>query len=52
MEQKRNAMRGNIAFAVAIIAGYLLGFLIKKVHIGLILGLIFGLAASFLIKRR
>jgi hypothetical protein len=39
-------MRGNMAFVIAIVLGYLIGILIKRVHIGLILGLAIGLLAS------
>lgn len=39
-------IRGNIAFVLIILAGYILGALIKHVNIGLILGLAIGLLAS------
>lgn len=52
MAQKPDQRRGNIAFVFIVLLGYLLGFLIKKVHIGLILGLAFGLFASGIMRRR
>lgn len=47
-----NKTRGNIAFVFAIVLGYALGLLIKRVHIGLILGLAIGLLASGILRRR
>jgi hypothetical protein len=52
MTKKPDQTRGNIAFVFIVLLGYLLGFLIKKVHIGLILGLAFGLLASGIMRRR
>ena len=51
-EKKPDKNRGYIGFAVAIILGYLLGFLIKKVQVGLIIGLAIGLLSSGLLRRR
>ena len=45
-------MRGNIAFVLIILLGYILGLLIKRVHIGLILGLAIGLLATPLLRKR
>lgn len=44
--------RGNIAFVFIIIVGYVLGLLIKRVSIGLILGLAIGLLASGVLRKR
>jgi hypothetical protein len=44
--------RGNLAFVVVIVLGYALGLLIKRVQIGLIIGLAIGLLASGLIRKR
>lgn len=43
--------RRNIGFALAILIGLAIGFFIKKVHIGLLIGLFLGLLASGLRKR-
>lgn len=47
-----NQTRGNIAFVFIILLGYGLGLLIKRVHIGLILGLAIGLLASGILRKR
>ena len=47
-----NQGRGNIAFVFLVVLGLLIGFLIKRVHIGLLLGLGMGLLASGLMRRR
>lgn len=53
MKQKQpDEKRGNIAFAFLIIAGLVIGFLIKRMHIGLLLGLAMGLLASGLLRKR
>jgi hypothetical protein len=44
--------RGNIAFVFIVLLGYVLGILIKRVHIGLIIGLAIGLLASGIIRKR
>jgi hypothetical protein len=44
--------RGNIAFVFIILLGYGLGLLIKRVHIGIIIGLAIGLLASGILRRR
>ena len=53
MEVKQpNNTRGNIAFVFIILLGYGLGILIKRVHIGLIIGLAIGLLASGIMRKR
>ena len=44
--------RGNIAFIFIVLLGYLLGFLIKRVQVGLIIGLAIGLFATVLTRKR
>ena len=51
-EQKPDANRGYIAFVFVIILGYVIGFFLKKVTIGLAIGLVLGLLGSGLLKRR
>lgn len=50
--KKPDQKRGTIAFAFLIIVGLAIGFLIKRVHIGLILGLAMGLFASGILRKR
>ena len=49
---KPNETRGGIAFAFLIILGLAIGFLIKRVHIGLLIGLAMGLFASGILRKR
>ncbi len=49
---KPDRKRANIAFIAIVIAGYILGFLIKRVQIGLIIGLVLGVLASMMIRSR
>jgi len=44
--------RGTIAFVFIILLGYGLGLLIKRVNIGLIIGLAIGLFASGILRKR
>ncbi len=52
MSRQPNSMRGNIAFVFLIIVGLVIGFLIKRVHIGLLIGLAMGLLASGILRKR
>jgi len=52
MERRPDNTRGMISFAFVIILGLVIGFLIKRVHIGLIIGLVLGLLSSGLWRRR
>lgn len=52
MSEKPNQTRGTVTFLFIVLLGYLLGFLIKKVQFGLILGLAFGLMATVFMRRR
>jgi len=51
-EKKPDQNRGLIAFIVVIVAGLIIGEFIKNVRIGLLIGLVFGLLGSGLLKRR
>jgi uncharacterized membrane protein (UPF0136 family) len=52
MERKPDKKRGGIAFALLIIIGLVIGFLIKRVHYGLLIGLVLGLLASGMLRKR
>lgn len=53
MEQKKpNTSRGTIAFVFVIILGYVLGLLIKRVQLGLLIGLALGLLGSGLLRSK
>lgn len=52
MSSKPDNKRAGIAFAFIIVIGVVIGFLIKRVHIGLIIGLALGLLGSGLMRRR
>ena len=52
MQHKPDQKRGNIAFVFLIIVGLVIGFLIKRVHIGLLIGLSLGFLASGILRRR
>lgn len=52
MERKPDEKRGNIAFVLLIIIGLVIGFLIKRVHYGLLIGLALGLLASGMLRRK
>jgi hypothetical protein len=51
-EGKPDRRRGNITFIFVVLLGYLIGFAIKRVQLGLILGLALGLLASGIVRRR
>ena len=52
MSSSPDKRRNDIALVVTIVAGLLIGFLIKKVHIGLLIGIGLGLMTSIMLKRR
>ena len=51
-ERKPNSNRGYITFVFIILLGYAIGIFIKKVPLGLVIGLVLGLLASGLLRRR
>ena len=51
-ERKPDEKRGNIAFLFLVLVGLLIGFLIKRVHYGLLIGLALGLFASGILRKR
>lgn len=52
MAVKPDEKRGGIAFAFIIVVGLVIGFLIKRVHVGLLMGLVLGLLASGMLRKR
>jgi uncharacterized membrane protein (UPF0136 family) len=52
MAVKPDEKRGGIAFAFIIVIGLVIGFLIKRVHVGLLMGLVLGLLASGMLRKR
>ena len=46
-ERKPNVRRGEMAFMVAIVLGVLLGIFIKRIRVGLIIGVALGLLIVF-----
>lgn len=51
-EKKPDTNRGYIAFAFVIVLGYIIGIFLKKVTLGLIIGLMLGLLGSGFLRRR
>ncbi len=51
-ERKPDKTRGNIGFIFIILVGYIIGLFLKKVSLGLIIGLALGLLGSGILKRR
>ena len=49
---KSDKKRATVGFAFAIIIGLVIGIFIKRVHFGLLIGLVLGLLGSSLLKRR
>lgn len=52
MSRQPDNKRAGIAFVFIIVIGVIIGFLIKRVHIGLIIGLALGLLGSGLMRGR
>ena len=46
-EKKPDARRGEMAFIVAIVLGLLLGIFIKRIRVGLMIGIALGLLIVF-----
>jgi F0F1-type ATP synthase assembly protein I len=51
-EKKPNSNRAYITFVFIILLGYIIGIFIKKVPLGLMIGLALGLLGSGLLRRR
>lgn len=51
-EKKTDNNRGYIAFVFVVILGYVIGFFLKKVTLGLVIGLVLGILGSGLLRRR
>lgn len=51
-EQKPDQKRGLVSFGFVIVVGLIIGIFIKRVQLGLIIGLALGLLGSSLIRRR
>ncbi|HEU4471811.1 MAG TPA: hypothetical protein VFR58_12040 [Flavisolibacter sp.] len=51
-ERRPDGKRGAVGFAFAIMIGLVIGIFIKRVHFGLIIGLVLGLLSSSLLRRR
>jgi hypothetical protein len=51
-EKKPDSNRGYIAFVFVVILGYVIGFFLKKVTLGLAIGLALGLLSSDFLRRR
>jgi uncharacterized protein YqgC (DUF456 family) len=50
--EKSSGGRRNVAMIAAIVGGLVIGIFIKRVHIGLLIGLGIGLLVSSMIKRK
>jgi len=51
-ERKPDTTRGTISFVFVIILGLIIGIFLKRVQLGLIIGLVLGLLGSNLLRRR
>lgn len=51
-EKKPDDNRAFIAFAFVVVLGYVIGFFLKKVTLGLVIGLVLGVLGSGLLRRR
>jgi F0F1-type ATP synthase assembly protein I len=51
-ERKPDTNRGYIALVFVIVLGYIIGIFLKKVTLGLIIGLMLGLLGSGFLRRR
>jgi hypothetical protein len=51
-ERKPDRKRATIGFTFAIVMGLVIGIFIKRVHFGLLIGLVIGLLGSNLMRRR
>jgi hypothetical protein len=51
-EKKPDQTRGMISFGFVIILGLIIGIFIRRVQLGLLIGLVLGLLGSNLLRRR
>lgn len=51
-ERKPDQTRGFISFGFVVVLALIIGFFLKNVRIGLIIGLVLGLLGSSFLKRR
>lgn len=51
-EKKPSSNRGYIAFVFVVLLGYIIGFFLKQVKVGLVIGLVLGVLGAGLLKRR
>jgi uncharacterized membrane protein (UPF0136 family) len=51
-EKKPDSNRGYIAFVFVVLLGYIIGFFLKKVTLGLVIGLVLGILGSGLLRKR
>ena len=51
-ERKPDTKRGYISFGFVIIVGLIIGIFLKRVQLGLIIGLVLGLLGSGFLRRR
>ena len=51
-DRRPDEKRKATAFIFVIVLGLVIGILIKRVHIGLLIGLVLGVLGSSLLKRR
>jgi hypothetical protein len=51
-ERKPDEKRGMISFAFVIVVGLIIGIFLRRVQLGLIIGLALGLLGSGLLRRR
>jgi uncharacterized membrane protein (UPF0136 family) len=51
-DKKPDNKRATITFFFIILLGYIIGIFIKRVQVGLVIGLVLGLLGSGLLRRR
>lgn len=49
---KPDGKRAGISFVFIVLLGLAIGFMIKRVHVGLMIGLVLGVLASGMLKKR
>ncbi len=50
-EKKPDSKRASLAWGLAIAVGLIIGIFIKRVHFGLIIGILLGLFSSSMLRR-